>query len=69
MWVVDNGNVGILCSIGSVCEVHYVDTVSGETIYSEGRPLGSLRQCKYIEIPECRRGLTQEQAEVLGYGS
>lgn len=69
MWVMDGTSVAIIHKLDQICEVHYVNPDNGETIEIANRPLNALRQCKYLEIPECRRGITQEQAQELGYGS
>lgn len=70
MWVMSpDQRQGIIYKIGETCEVHIVDTSTGETKESLSCPLGGLRQLKWAEIPECRRGITKEQGEALGYGS
>lgn len=69
MWVMDGEQVGILFKLDNVSEIHYVNKDTGETSGIVRRSLTALRQCKYLEIPECRRGVSQEKAEELGYGS
>jgi len=70
MWVKDSNNkTGILFSIGDSCIVHLVNQQTGETVGQLSCPLTELRQAAYLDIPECRRGITKEQAEALGYGS
>lgn len=70
MWVVASSNrIGVLFSIGDSCLVHLVDRQSGETVEQISCPITELRQAKYGEIPECRRGITKQQAEALGYGT
>lgn len=70
MWVQTQQNqTGILFVLGETCEVHLVNRTTGETIQSIQVPLGELRQAKWGEIPECRRGITKKQAEALGYGT
>ncbi len=70
MWVVASSNrVGVLYRLGDPCEVHLVDRQSGETVEQIYCPLTELRQAKFGEIPECRRGITKERAEALGYGT
>lgn len=71
MWVMDNElrKVGIIVKLGEVCEVHNVDLISGETTNIYHAPLTQLRQAKWLEIPEVRRGITKQAAEALGYGS
>ncbi len=49
--------------------IHYVNEQTGETIEEDRVTYNSVRQCKYLEIPEVRRGFTQETARKLGYGS
>jgi len=70
MWVVtQNGKIGILYRLDEQCCVHIVSRDKGETIEELTLPLTELRQATWNEIPECRRGITKEQAEALGYGS
>ena len=69
MWVVVENKVGILHKITpAFAEVHIVDINTGETI-SEIKPaLNALRQCRWLEIPECRRQIDRERGRELGYG-
>jgi len=69
MWVVHEGKVGVLFSIDVPCDIHYVDTNTGETTSTGKALVGALRQATYHEIPAIRRGLSQEAAKELGYGS
>ena len=70
MWVVASGNrVGVLYKLGDPCEVHLVNPTTGETTNQISCQLTELRQAKFGEIPECRRGITKERAEALGYGT
>jgi hypothetical protein len=69
MWVVVDGvSVGVLFSIGDLCEIHLVDD-NGDNTKVIQRPLSSLRQAKYAEIPSKRMGISIQQARKLGYGS
>jgi hypothetical protein len=49
--------------------VHHVDNQTGETTDEMKVSYNDVRQCKYLEIPEVRRGFTEETARKLGYGS
>jgi hypothetical protein len=70
MWVMTQDcTVGILTKLGNPCLVHIVNQASGETIKELSVDLNSLRQAKWHEIPECRRGITQAEGEALGYGT
>lgn len=70
MWVMHGNDIGIIVSLDSICEVHYVNDTSGETVRADNVPLGALRRAKFSEIPECRKiGITPEKAEELGYGA
>jgi len=70
MWVMSpDSRPAIIHSMGDVCIIHIVNTSTGETVESVSCPLNGLRQLKWAEIPECRRSITKEQAEALGYGS
>jgi len=70
MWVVtQEGKIGILYKLADQCAIHIVSRGTGETIEELLIPLTGLRQATWGEIPECRRGITKEQGEALGYGS
>jgi len=70
MWVQTQQNkTGILVFIGSPCIVHLVDRATGNTIEEIAVPIEELRQSIWTEIPECRQGITKEEAEALGYGA
>lgn len=49
--------------------VHHVDNQTGETVDEMKVSYNDVRQCKYLEIPEVRRGFTKKTAKELGYGS
>lgn len=49
--------------------VHYVNIDTGETTEEVMVSWNDLRQCKYKEIPLCRRGFDEETARSLGYGT
>jgi len=70
MWVVtQQGKIGVLVSVTSPCIIHTVDKQDGTTLECITLDINNLRQALWEEIPECRRGITQEQGKALGYGS
>ena len=71
MWVshTETGETGIIFQLGNICEIHYVDVVSGETIRKETVDIQLLRQARWVEIPVCRRFISEEKGKELGYGS
>jgi hypothetical protein len=66
MWVMTSSGVGILFAMGEPCTVHIVDKITGETVKEIYASSDTIRQAKYLEIPECRRG-DKEKAAKLGY--
>ena len=66
MWVMTPEGVGILFEMAVPCTVHLVDKSNGETIKVIKADPSQIRQAKYVEIPECRRG-SVERANELGY--
>ena len=66
MWVVTPNGVGVLFQIGEPCLVHLVDPQTGVTIKEALYQSTKLRQARYLEIPECRRG-DEDKAARLGY--
>ena len=69
MWVICNNRIGILTKLDSLCEVHLTDSITGENVAVETVPLTSLRQARWLEIPEKRRMISAEKALELGYGA
>ena len=69
MWVVFNTKPYILHKLGTPCEIHGVDSITGETVEIQLALLEQLRQATYDEIPAVRRNISREQAKELGYGS
>lgn len=69
MWVMYQDKVAILFKIDSLCEIHYTDKIKGENVGQAFVPIDSLRQARWLEIPEQRRMITQEQGRELGYGA
>lgn len=66
MWVVHEGEVGIVSAVDSVAaEVHYVNE-AGATIGRQVVGAASLRQARLEEIPEPRRPEPARGA-LLGY--
>lgn len=49
--------------------VHYVNIETGETTHEAFVSWNDIRQCKYTEIPLCRRGFDEDTARSLGYGT
>lgn len=69
MWVVYAGDVGVLYDITpAYAEVHLVDVATGLTIKEVRPAISALRQAKWLEIPDCRRGIEREAGRELGYG-
>lgn len=69
MWVILEGEVGILAELyESSVNFHKVNPQTGETVSEHVVPFEALRQARWGEIPECRRGFTREAAAELGYG-
>ena len=66
MWVMTPEGVGILFQMGVPCVVHIVDKLTGETTKVIKVDPSTIRQAKYAEIPENRRG-SVERANQLGY--
>lgn len=69
MWVMCNDKPAILFKLGEPCIVHFVDSQTGETVEAKEVSVYALRQCRYDEIPECRRMISKERAEELGYAT
>jgi len=69
MWVVFNTKPHILHKLGEPCEIHGVDSTTGETIEISLASFDQLRQATYDEIPAIRRNISKEAAKELGYGS
>ena len=69
MWVMHDNRVAILFALSSTVNIHYVDAITGNTISALEVPISSLRQARYLEIPECRRNIPEEVAKGLGYGA
>lgn len=67
MWVMAPDGIGILFKIANVCEVHLVDEEDGSTLVSAYYSIKELRQARYEEIPECRRGESKEWFNKKGY--
>jgi hypothetical protein len=68
MWVMSPSGIGILFRLDTMCDVHLVDSKTGETTSCISVPLLNLRQALRNEIPWCRRiGLTTERANYMGY--
>jgi hypothetical protein len=68
MWVMVDGQIGILFKLGDPCSIHLVNPQTGETTSEEMIPIGKLRQARFGEIPQCRRHFTEQRALELGYG-
>jgi len=66
MWVMAPQGVGVLFALGAPCIVHLVDEI-GETKGVVQLPAEQLRQAKWDEIPESRRGVSRERGLYLGY--
>jgi len=70
MWVINQEQEpSILWTVGDSCVIHVVSKTTGETVKECSVSLNELRQARWEEIPECRRGITKEAGEALGYGS
>ena len=70
MWVMNQDQEPcILWVLGDPCTVHVIDKITGETIKECTVSINDLRQARWGEIPECRRGITKEAGEALGYGA
>lgn len=69
MWVIFNTKPYILHKVDTPCEIHGVDTLTGETTSIISATLDQLRQATYDEIPAVRRNISKEAAKELGYGS
>ena len=71
MWVTVGGELpaGIVTGPGSYPHEVLVDFVSPDNgvLDTKTVPLEFLRQAKWEQIPESRRGITPEQARRLGY--
>lgn len=69
MWVVLDNEIGIIAQFfDSSVNFHKVNSKTGETVSEQIVPFEALRQARWEEIPECRRGFTREAAAELGYG-
>jgi len=68
MWVMYGNKIAILFTIGTLCEIHYTDSITGENIGVANVPLETLRQARYPEIPSQRRMISADKALELGYG-
>lgn len=68
-WVSVQGRVGIISSIinHDTVVVDYVDPISGVTTESTRVSIGLCALALYRQIPECRRNISREDAELLGY--
>lgn len=66
MWVMTPDGIGIIFQLSEPVVVHLVDKVSGLTLRSAHYASEQLRQAKFLEIPEVRRG-DKEKANKLGY--
>ena len=71
MWVVDEANKPaiIYSMVPDSIVIHYINKNTGETVEQQTVSYTSVRQAKFGEIPECRRMITKEKAEALGYGA
>lgn len=70
MWVIYENKPAVLYKLKEeIAEIHLVNLFTGETTEELVVPLLALRQAKYMEIPACRRGISPESAEKIGYGS
>lgn len=68
MWVMTPDGVGVLFNLGSiVSRVHLVNINDGTTYAEVDYGNSILRQAKYNEIPECRRGESREWFKERGY--
>jgi hypothetical protein len=68
MWVVTDDGVGVLFKLGTyVSEIHLVDEADGTTKLIVTKGTNTLRQARYQEIPECRRGASKEWFTSKGY--
>lgn len=68
MWVMTEQGIGILFSYSQFAsEVHLVDENDGTTRLITHLGTNTLRQARYDEIPECRRGASKEWFNSKGY--
>lgn len=67
MWVMTDEGIGIIYALSEVCEIHLVDKDDGTTRMSVYKNINDLRQAKYLEIPEIRRGSSKEWFNKKGY--
>jgi hypothetical protein len=66
MWVMTPDGIGIIFDLRQPVLVHLVDERTGLTIGAKEYLAETIRQAKYKEIPESRRG-SPEKAARLGY--
>ena len=66
MWVMTPQGIGVLFKCDEPSLVHLVND-NGTTKESLAVHLNQLRQAKWLEIPECRRLVSEERAYSLGY--
>jgi hypothetical protein len=68
-WVSVQGRVGIISELSSAdsITVDYVDPVTGYTTESARVSIGLCSVAKWDQIPECRRGISQEAGQAKGY--
>lgn len=67
MWVVTEDGVGILFDYGPVDSVVHLVNPDGTTKESKTYKSLMLRQAKWNEIPQNRRGVDRTTANYLGY--
>jgi hypothetical protein len=68
MWVMTPDGIGILFQyMIPVSKVHMVDEEDGTTFAEVAYSTSALRQAKYNEIPECRRGMDKKWFNRKGY--
>ena len=68
MWVMTPDGVGILFVLNEpVSTVHMVDEEEGTTFAEVSFATRVLRQAKYDEIPECRKGMSKQWYNKKGY--
>lgn len=66
MWVMTPQGIGVIFKLGPQCEIHLV-AQDGSTSGVSLLPVDQLRQAKWDEIPESRRGVSRERGLQLGY--